>query len=283
MNTIFVCVCVLLVLTVAGCHVDFDSEPPDMQVLHESRPVDTTKELKVNLKFDIGHLSFSKVSDDKLFDLELQYDRRRFEPRFDFDSGDTASLRLDMNSRGLNSGNTRDTDLTLRLSEKVRLDLDVSTGVSESQFDLTDLQVERMRLNGGVGKTEVTIDSPSAVAMESFEMASGVGELIIRGLGNARVQRIKLEGGVGRTELDFTGELGTTTTECEIEVGVGQVRLVLPRDARIEIHGEGSFLSNINAPSFERDGNTYTHQGEGAAKIVIRIESGVGGVNVELI
>jgi hypothetical protein len=237
----------------------------------------------VNLKYDIGRLEILKATDDKLLDLDLQYDRRRFEPKFNFDAGERASLRLDMNSRGMHSGRARDNELLLRLSDKVLLDLEISTGVTESQLDMTDLQVERMRLHGGVGKTEVSFDRPSSVPMRSFEMESGVGELIIRGLGNTRVERIQLQGGVGRTELDFTGELGTTTTDCSIEVGVGQIRLILPRDANIEIQGEGSFLSNINAPSFERNGKTYTHRGDGGAKIVIRVESGVGGVNVDLI
>jgi hypothetical protein len=276
-------VCVVFLSTLTGCHVDFDNEPPDMQTLRESRPIETTKELKVNLEYDIGHLEITKTTDDQLIDLDLRYDRNRFDPKFNFNSGERASLEFDMNSRGFSSGRARDTELALRLSDKVRLDLEISTGVSESQFDMTDLQVERMRLHGGVGKTEVAFDKPSSVSMESFEMESGVGELIIRGLGNARVQRVTLEGGVGRTELDFTGEPGTTTTDCTIKVGVGQVRLLLPRDANVEIQGEGSFLSNINAPSFERDGKTYTHRGDGGAKIVIRVESGVGGVNVELI
>jgi hypothetical protein len=275
----------MFLAALTGCHVDLDmdNEPPDMQILRESRPIEAAKGLKVDLKYDIGHLEITKTADDKLFDLDLQYDRRRFEPRFNFDAGDRASLRLDTNARGLNSGRARDSNLTLRLSDKVVLDLEISTGVSESQFDMTDLQVERMVLHGGVGKTEVSFDKPSSVPMESFEMESGIGELTIRGLGNSRVQRVKLQGGVGRTELDFTGELGTTTTDCTIEVGVGQIRLLLPREANIEIQAEGSFLSNINAPDFERDGKTYTHRGDGGAKIMIRVESGVGGVNVELI
>lgn len=288
MKTMLIAISGVVLFALTGCYVDLDNDPPDMQVLRESRPLETTKELKVDLKYDIGNLEVTKTAvekDDNLFDLDVQYDRRRFDPRFSFDSGDQASLRLDMNSRGggLHTGRGRNNDLTLRLSDKVQLDLQISTGVSESHLDMTDLQVARMRLQGGVGKTEVSFDRPSSVAMESFEMESGIGELIIRGLGNTRVGRIKLQGGIGRTELDFTGELGATITDCTIEVGVGHVRIILPREADVEIQGEGSFLSNINAPSFDRNGRTYTHRGDGGAKIRIRVESGVGGVNVDLI
>jgi len=39
-----------------------------------------------------------------------------------------------------------------------------------------------------------------------------------------------------------------------------------------------------NAPGFDRNGRTYTHRGAGGnAKIRIRVESGVGAVNIDLI
>ena len=72
-------------------------------------------------------------------------------------------------------------------------------------------------------------------------------------------------------------------TEAKIKVGVGAVRVTVPRDADVEIEAGGSFLSNISAPSFEHNGRNYTHRGGGTSKIRIRIESGVGGVELETI
>jgi hypothetical protein len=261
------------------------SEPPDMQELRESRPLNGTKELAVDLKYDVGQLEIAKASDDNLFSFDLQYDKRRYDPKFDFNGGDRASMRLEMNSlhNGFGSGRGHENDLTLRLSDKVTLDLDLSTGVSESRLEMSNLKVRRMHLRGGVGKTEVTFDKPSGQAMDSLDVESGVGELIIHGLGNTQVSRLDLKGGVGHTEIDFTGDLGMTRNDANIKVGVGQIRLTIPRDADVEIEAEGSFLSNISAPSFERNGRTYTHRGDGGAKIHIRVQSGIGGVEVELI
>ena len=92
----------------------------------------------------------------------------------------------------------------------------------------------------------------------------------------------ELKGGIGHTELDLTGELGTSSPDVRISVGVGEIKLSIPRDADVTIEAEGSFLSNISAPSFEKDGRTYTHRGEGA-RIHINVKSGVGSVEVELI
>lgn len=271
----------LCLLLQASCHAIVG--PADVQILRESRPVAEAKELVVDLNYDVGKLEILRAAED-LFSFDLQYDRNRYDPRFSFDSGDRSAMRLDLNSRGgLGGSGGRDNDLTLRLTDKLPLDLNLNAGVSESRLEMTGIKVRRMRLRGGVGKTEVMFDRPSGQVMNSLDVENGVGELIIHGLGNAQVQRLDFKGGVGHAELDFTGDLGAVVTEAKIKVGVGAVRLTLPRDADVEIEAEGSFLSNISAPSFEKNGRNYTHRGNGGAKIRIEVESGIGAVEIELI
>jgi hypothetical protein len=258
--------------------------PPDIQLLRESRPIGAAKEFSVEVKYDVGRLEILPVTDDNLFSLDLQYDRRLYDPRFNFSAGDRASMDFDMNGRqGFNPGRRQDNELTLRLTDKVPVDLNLSAGVSESRLEMTGMKIRRMRLRGGVGKTEVTFDKPSGQVMNSLDVESGVGEIIIHGLGNTQAEQVEFTGGVGHAELDFTGELGASRTDARIKVGVGAIRLTIPRDADVEIEAEGSFLSNISAPSFDRNGRNYTHHGDGGAKIHIRVESGVGSVEVELI
>ena len=272
-----------LLLTLTACD-NFDAGPPDMQTMKESRPVGSAKELHVRLNYDVGTLEVRATHGD-LFSFNLDYDARRSSPRFDFGEGERATLNLSMNSsHGFHTGNRRANDLNMQLNDSVPLDLDLTTGVSESTLDMTDLQIKEFRLRGGVGKTDVSFDHPVAQPLSNFDVESGVGNLTIRGLGNARVERLRVNGGVGRTELDFTGDLKDTHPDTEINVGVGQVRLLLPREAGITIEAEGSFLSNISAPSFEKSDHTYTHKGSdnAANKIFIRVRSGVGGVTVEL-
>jgi Cell wall-active antibiotics response 4TMS YvqF/N-terminal domain of toast_rack, DUF2154 len=280
-NHLAALVCVVMPFLTA---CDAVEGPADIQMLRESRPIGNAKELAVDLKYDVGQLEIMRTSDDNLFSFDLQYDRRRYEPRFTFNDDDHSSMHLDVESqRGFGSPHGRDNDLTLLLTDKVPLDLNLVAGVSESRLELSGLKVRRMRLRGGVGKTEVTFEKPSGQVMDSLDVESGVGELIIHGLGNAQVEQVDLKGGVGHTELDFTGDLGTSRMEARIKVGVGAVRLTVPRDADVEIEAEGSFLSNISAPSFDRNGHIYTHHGDGGAKIRIHVQSGVGGVEVELI
>src|SRR5262245_14597866 len=179
-------ICLMSLFTVACGAVD---GPADVQVLRETRPLAGAKELSVDLKYDVGQLEIARTSDDSMFSLDLQYDRNRYEPRFTFDEGERSSMRLDLeSSRGFGSPHGRDNDLTLRLSDKIPIDLNLAAGVSESRLEMTGLKVRRLRLRGGVGKTEVTFDRPSGQVMSSLDVESGVGELVIHGLGNAQVE-----------------------------------------------------------------------------------------------
>ncbi len=271
-----------IVLVLSAC--DTVTGPADIQVMRESRPLAESKEFTAEVKYDVGRLEILPATDDNLFSLDLQYDRRLYDPKFTFNAGDHASMDFDMNGRqGFNPGRRQDNELTLRLTDKVPLDLNLTSGVSESNLEMSGMKVRRMRLRGGVGKTEVTFDKPTGQVMSSLDVESGVGEIIIHGLGNTQAEQVEFKGGVGHAELDFTGDIGTAQTEARIKVGVGAVRLTIPRDADVEIEAEGSFLSNISAPSFDHNGRNYTHHGDGGAKIRIRVESGVGGVEVELI
>jgi hypothetical protein len=277
-KTIFACLLIL-----PGCNTI--TGPADIQSMRESRPIESTKELDLELKYAVGQLEIERLSDDKLFSFDLQYDRNRYDASFKFDEGERASLRLNVDSHGgFGSGGGNDNELTLRLTDKVPLDLNLTAGVSESRLEMSGLKIRRMHLRGGVGKTDMTFDKPSGEVMESFEVESGVGELIIHGLGNTQVRQLDVKGGVGHTEIDFSGDLGPSPVDARVKVGVGEVRLKIPRDADVEIEAEGSFLSNISAPSFEKNGRNYTHRGGGGgSKLRIRVESGVGGVEVELI
>jgi len=276
-----------LLLLVAACNEIIDNSPPDFQNLKESRPIGNAKALDVRLRYDIGKLEVRSDGSGDLFSFNLDYDARKSKPRFDFKmNGDRAVMELEMDHRfGIGNSNKRANELSLRLNDSIPLDLDFSAGVSDSHLDLTGLDITRFHLRGGVGRTEVSFDRPQEKPMAYFEVESGVGNLTIRGLGNARVEHLKVDGGVGRTDLDFTGEAKDARMDTEINVGVGQVRLLVPRSADITIEAESSFLSNLSAPGFEKNGSTYTRRStdDDSTKIFIRIRSGVGGVTVELI
>jgi predicted small secreted protein len=66
----------LISLMLAACNA-FQG-PVDIQVLRESRPVESAKELSVDIKYDVGQLEITKTSDD-LFAFDLEYDRNHYD------------------------------------------------------------------------------------------------------------------------------------------------------------------------------------------------------------
>ena len=272
-------------LILVGCHELIDG-PAEFVMFEQSQPLDDFEALEVDLEFDVGTLEIGKASSADLYSIELEYDRLHFDPDLDFDdSGTRATLNFDLDATGgAILGHRMTNDLVVLFNEEVVLDLEVSTGVSETALDLTDLKVRSLRLDGGVGRSDVFFDDVNGEEMRLMDINSGVGDLTIRGLGNARVNEFRLDGGIGRTELDFTGQWEDWSTEAEINVGVGQVKRLIPREVAVEIEADGSFLSSISAPDFERNGNRYTRNMDGPEprKILIRITSGVGGVTVEI-
>src|SRR5207237_3429582 len=120
---------------------NFDNQPAEIDMLREARPVGAAKDLAVNLKLDVAQFEITKASDDNLFSFDLQYDKQHYEPKFNFDSGDHAAMRLEINSRGANPGRSRDNDLALQLNDKLPIDMDGTAGVYEYILHLTSLQL----------------------------------------------------------------------------------------------------------------------------------------------
>ncbi len=274
-------------LLLAGCDELLVDAAVEFESFEQSQPLGDITDLDVDLDYDVGTIEIGKAEADELYSIDLEYDRLHFDPDVDFDdSGSSATLNFEVDSigRGIIGERLRN-DLTLRLNEEVLVDLDLTVGVAEAYLDFTDLKIRSLRLRGGVGRTEVLFDELSEEEMDLMDINSGVGDLTIRSIGNARVNRIRLKGGIGKTELDFTGDWEDWSTDAEITVGVGKVNLLIPRELAVEIRSDGSFLSNVSAPGFEKSGNRYTRDPDGAGreKIIIRIQSGVGGVTVELI
>ena len=220
----------VLVWSTAGCDEFIDTRV-EMDTFRQSQPLDDFESLEVHIEYDIGNLEISEGSDDELYSIDLEYDRLHFDPDLDFDgAGSRASLTFDLDSVGRGfSGDRFNNDLLLRLNPDIPIDLRLSTGVTESHLDLTGLGLTRLRLDGGVGRTEILFGELSAEEMDDLDVEAGVGDVTIRSIGNARVRDLKVEGGIGRTELDFSGEWDDWTTEAR---DLGRCRPHPPADSQ---------------------------------------------------
>jgi hypothetical protein len=276
---------VVIPVILAGCGGIVDTRT-EHESFTSSRSLENFEELEVDLDFGVGNVEFGRSPDPgELYSIELDYDRLHYEPILDFESsGRRARLRFQLDSSGGIPFGDNDNDLVMHVSGGVPLDLELGTGVGESYVDLTGLAVRNLRFRGGVGTSELTFDAPQAEPASVIAIDSGVGEVIVRGLGNTRVREFRFEAGVGESELDFTGEWGEGTTEADIDVGVGELRLVIPEDLAVEIEVADSFLSDVSASAFERQGGRYVRNvtRDRVARLLIRIDSGLGEIRLEV-
>jgi predicted membrane protein len=172
------------------------------------------------------------------------------------------------------------------LTPRVPLALDINNGVGESIFDLSDLNITELDLNGGVGKIDVVL--PSTGNRYPAVVSSGVGKTSVTIAPNAAVD-LKIRAGVGEVDLKI-GE--NADVIANLRGGVGQTNILIPYGAAVRLEaslGPGS----VDVPSsytrikggddefLSINGVWQTPNYEGAVtRILIRFQGGVGSLQI---
>jgi len=123
----------------------------------------------------------------------------------------------------------------LGLARDVPLRLRIEAGVSRSDLDLSELQVEELSLEGGVGEANLVL--PARVPQGVVRIQGGVGAVHVVVPEGVAVQ-VHVRGGLGRVQIDTARfpQRGSTyrskdyerapyRLDIEIEGGVGEVTL----------------------------------------------------------
>jgi hypothetical protein len=218
--------------------------------------------------------------------MDLDYDRASYTPDVNYrpaSVGDKGRLSLSLESMHKIGIRRQGHSNTLRVAfnNSVPLDLDLNTGVGNTQLSLSGLKIARIRFESGVGGGRMSVYEPNSISCESITIKNGVGRIEAVGLGNLNFRELEFEGGVGGANLDFTGEW-KQNADVRIEVGVGGVNVVMPRDVGVRLESEKHFLSGMHLERFQqRDSYYFSDNYEKAAiKVSLRIEAGIGGFKV---
>jgi hypothetical protein len=136
--------------------------------------------------------------------------------------------------------NREDLYYRIRIHPSVPVALTLRGGVGANEFDLEDLQLTSLTINGGVGGTRIVL----AEAVDSYD--------------------VRLEGGVGEVKLQAPQQPHVNLT---IKGGVGSNVLHIPTNASLNVHIEGG----VGANSVHAEAGVAVHL-EGS--------SGLGGLDV---
>lgn len=175
--------------------------------------------------------------------------------------------------------------LNLRFTTAVPVSFDVALGIGQATFDLSDLTVESLAVDGGVGKLSITLPRRGS---PDVQINGGVGQISVRrptDTADLRPKAISVQGGVGSIDLELPGR---GAYPVEVETGIGSLTVDVPDSlaALVEQRG-GTFLSRLKV---RRPGLTYLgddrwqtagYNPEAADCARIRVEAGIGSVTIQ--
>ncbi|MCG8459807.1 MAG: hypothetical protein MI919_26300 [Holophagales bacterium] len=147
-------------------------------------------------------LRVSADYDSNVFELKESYSETdgRWTYRVEF-GGQGGFLGMLFRGGGENVGNR--VEIVVPREQPVRIVGDI--GLGESKVDLTGLWIEDFDVEYGPGEHFVEVREPLAVPMRSFRSDSSMGEMEIRGLGDASPARVQVDHGMGDLFLDLQG------------------------------------------------------------------------------
>jgi hypothetical protein len=178
-------------------------------------------------------------------------------PRLDVDGG-RVTLRQDRSFTGT-VGLLRGTptcELRLGTDRPFRLELD--TGASEVDLDLSGVRLTDLQVRAGAGRLRIAAHRPNPVEMEEIAVRMGAGSLEAAGIGNLAAARLRAETGAAAVTLDLRGEL-RRHLEARVSAGMSGIRVTLPVDRPARVTSETTLGSTDLGDGFvTREGARYT-------------------------
>jgi hypothetical protein len=274
-----------LLVVGAALAVASPARAQDWATMKSARQLQDQKPMRVEIEYGAGSLRVLPAAKSMLYEMELRYDKRYFEPVTDFNSAGR-TLHLGMKSRdrdGKNISMKEGSRATIKLTPEAPLDLELQFGAGEADIDLGGVRLRKLDLSTGASRTRVRFGTPNPIAAQDVEIKAGAAELTVIGLGNLRAQHLEFQGGVGSATLDFSGAWNLNST-ASVQMGVGSVTLRLPKGLGVRIN-KSSFMSSFDAPGMvKRDGSYYSSNWSSAAhQLTIDVDAAFGSIDIEWI
>ena len=137
----------------------------DWRSVTMSRQMSGEDELDVRVSYGAGRFKVAAAEQGLLYRMQLRYDEETFEPRADYDDG---HLRLGVESIGhsIRLGRNRSGgEMDLLLASGVPMRLDLEFGAVRADIDLGGLSLLDLELSTGASESTVDISEPNPLSM----------------------------------------------------------------------------------------------------------------------
>lgn len=249
----------------------------EWETLSLNRAYNGESALAVDLEYGAGTLTVRPAQSGSLYRAALRFDADAFEPLSSYENG---VLRIGLDGEHVRGKHIEGGSLSLELSPRVPLDLELAFGAAEAELELGGLSVRNLELSTGASVTQLSFSEPNRIQAESISLQVGAARLEARGLGNSRAHELSVEGGVGEIDLDFSGTWSSDMS-AKVEMGLGKLTLRLPRGLGVRIHKEG-LLAAIDAEGLVKQGEVYSTPDFDSAqrKLTIDVDAAFNAIDV---
>lgn len=175
----------------------------------------------------------------------------------------------------------------VRLTPNIPLDLRINSGVTSNDFDLSRLQIDALKFNGGTGKTDLKL--PTMGDNYKVTLNSGTGALNVH-VGEGANINLHSSNGTGATTITVGNG---ASLEAHITGGIGRCAINLPANAAIRLKATTG-MGKIEVPAHlvrVKGGNDFiassgtwqTADYDNAEhQITIKYEGGIGGLKINM-
>lgn len=231
-------------------------------------------ETRLSLSFGAGSLKLSPGAKN-LVDGTVIYNVEDLKPEVIEDGGEITIKQGNFEGFPPFDGMKNEWNLQLGTSP---MDLEISSGAYEGNFELGGLALKSLRVNDGAADVSLSFSEPNLIEMSELRYATGASDVRLEGLANANFSTLVFDGGAGDYTLDFSGDLQRAAT-VSIDCGLSDLRIVIPAGVNAIITVDGG-LTDINVTDgWSQSGSVYTQKGEGPTLTII-VNMGAGNITI---
>lgn len=247
------------------------------------RQVGGERTLEVEVNYGVGTFLLRPLEGGQLYQARIRFDEEFVRPVHSYADGvlrvGVESLDGDTRRSSLRRGG-EEAGLDLRLGRTVPTHLVLAFGAVRADMDLGGIPLRSLDVSTGASESILRVSRRNPEPMEAAVIKVGAASFEARELGRLRAREVRVEAGVGEVRLDFEG-LEEMETSVRASIGLGALEVRVPRGVGVHLTRSG-FLSSLNAPDLERQGNTWVSRDWESAPLRIRlnVESALGSVTL---
>ncbi len=273
-------VATILLLTLAslacGFTVDLPKAPtPGPEVTDEiAVAAPDTSEAHLRLEFGAGDLNLAPgAAENLLVDGTATYNISDLKPEITVEQDDIRIEQGNYRFRSVPDLSDFKSEWKLKLGV-TPIDLNITAGAYNAEYEFGGLSMTGLTIKDGASNVELSFASPNNAEMGVLRYETGASNVKLTGLTNANFNTLVFESGAGDYTLDFSGALQRNAT-ATIQSGLSNLILRIPQNVPANITLEGGLTNVSTDPSWSKNGNLYTQEGDGPTLIfLIKMSAG---------